>query len=68
MFKRMNKTANIIVSVIMIIAAVIMSTLLDDYFERIDMEIANFFAGFLFGIGFFNLAGMLFKPKKETIK
>jgi len=67
MFNKMDRKNTIIISALMVIVGVLMLTILDDYFEKYDFEIAQMIAGFLFGLGFSKLYGIFIHTKQEKV-
>ncbi len=61
MFNKLNKRANVILSIVLIALALLVHYLGDDYLKKIDLEVLHFFAGFIFAIGFANLYRVFFK-------
>jgi hypothetical protein len=68
MFSRLSKKVTLIISVISITLSIIIFIIPDNYFERINSEILDFFWGFLFGVGIIGFISVMLKSKKETIK
>jgi len=60
----MSKRNTILVSILLIIAAILIEILLSGSNIKIDKEIASFFAGFSFGIGLIILISVFIKKKK----
>ncbi|MGE0078855.1 MAG: hypothetical protein AB7S48_13430 [Bacteroidales bacterium] len=47
----MSKKHTIVISVLLIIAAVVIQVLMDDSNTKLDKELIGFFSGILFGVG-----------------
>jgi len=60
----MSKKSNIIVSIVLIIIGILMYTLFNDYLKSIDVEMTDFFSGFILALGLGNLVRVLFTSKK----
>jgi len=60
----MTKRNTILVSILLILAAILIEILLSDSNVKIDKEIASFFAGLTFGIGLSILISVFIKKEK----